>query len=154
MTERAVVGGAISNGGNLQQWCLRELDLEKAAAENALDRVAAATDALTVLPFWVSERSPRPGRKICAATIIGLTPVTTAEEIVRAIGTSTFYRLAGILDALQTAERRAEELLSSAACCIRGIARDSGRCARPRLCGFVANWKARSGARRFMRWKN
>src|ERR1700686_423149 len=53
--ERTVLGGAVSNAGNLRRWCLRELSLSESAAgeEKMLSRTAAATDELTVLPFWV-----------------------------------------------------------------------------------------------------
>ncbi|MGI9088302.1 MAG: gluconokinase [Chthoniobacterales bacterium] len=109
---RAVLGGAISNGGNLHQWCLRELQLGKAVAEKALGREAAAADTLTVLPFWVSERAPTWPEDL-RGTIVGLTAVTTAEEMIRAISTSTFYRLAEIVDALQPASGRAKEIIVS-----------------------------------------
>ena len=55
--ERTVMGGAISNAGNLRRWCARELRIEE-NEENALSRKAAAADALTVLPFWIAERAP------------------------------------------------------------------------------------------------
>ena len=95
--ERVIIGGAISNGGNLRQWCLRELQLPD--NEDVLSRKAAATDALTILPFWVGERAPTWPESL-RGTIVGLIPSTSAGDILRAATTSTFYRLAEILDLL------------------------------------------------------
>ncbi len=97
---RFVIGGAISNAGNLHQWSLRELSV----TEGPLDRSAAANDTLTVLPFWVQERAPTWPENL-RGTISGLTASTTATEILRAATTSTFYRLADILDRLPTRVR-------------------------------------------------
>ncbi len=94
--QRVVVGGAISNAGNLRKWSLRELRL---AQDPPLDRAAAAHDALTVLPFWVEERAPTwPGEM--RGALVGLTAVTSATDILRALTTSVFYRLGAIVDAL------------------------------------------------------
>lgn len=97
--ERLVIGGAISNAGNLHQWCRRELRLESGDAERALRRDRAAADQLTVLPFWVDERAPN-WPDAPRGTIAGLTPTTAAADILRAATTSTFYRLAAILDGI------------------------------------------------------
>jgi len=110
--ERMVVGGAISNGGNLRQWCLRELKLTAGELGRALSRTAAATDTLTVLPFWVSERAPTWPEGV-RGTITGLTHTDTAADILRAATTSTFYRLAEILSELRTSPARAEEIIVS-----------------------------------------
>ena len=92
---RFLVGGAISNAGNLRQWCLRELRLE----DNSLARLQAAQDRLTVLPFWINERAPTWPEDL-PGTIIGLNSTTSAEEILRAATTSSYYRLADILERL------------------------------------------------------
>jgi len=109
--DRVLVGGAISNAGNLRAWCLRELKLGRHVdAENALRRNAAATDLMTVLPFWVQERAPTWPEGL-RGTIVGLTPSTTGHEIFRAMTASTFYRLADILDRLP-ADRGSEVIVS------------------------------------------
>ena len=96
--ERMVVGGAISNAGNLRTWCLRELRLTEDEAEHALRRPGAASQALDVLPFWVTERSPT--WPDTAGVIAGLTQATTAADVFCAVTVSTFYRLGVILDRL------------------------------------------------------
>ena len=96
--ERMVVGGAISNAGNLRRWCLEELRLTENEAERALRRPGAASHALDVLPFWVTERSPTWPET--AGVIAGLTQAAKAEDLFRAVTLSTFYRLGQILDRL------------------------------------------------------
>ena len=111
--ERALVGGAVSNAGNLRRWCLRELRLgDKAEANRARSRTAAADDTLTILPFWVEERAPTWPEGL-RGTIVGLTPETSAPEILRATQTSVFYRLAAILERLESASGRADEVIVS-----------------------------------------
>ncbi len=99
--DRMVIGGAISNGGNLRQWFQRELRLPK---DPPLSRSAAARDSLTILPYWVSERSPTWPENI-RGTISGLTPATNSEDLFRAGTTATYYRLADTFDLLQPDEK-------------------------------------------------
>ena len=112
--DRVVTGGAVSNAGNLREWCLRELRLENksAALERALSRKAAAVDSLTVLPFWVSERAPTwPEHQW--GIIDNLQQSTTAPEILRAVTTSVFYRLGQILRILEQATGRSRRVIVS-----------------------------------------
>ena len=111
-TDRAVVGGAISNAGNLHQWCMRELRLERSAAEKALSRTRAASDALHVIPFLVAERAPDWPDGL-RGTISGLTQTSTAADVLRAAATSTFYRLADILDRLDPKRENAKQVIVS-----------------------------------------
>ncbi|MDQ6622095.1 MAG: gluconokinase [Verrucomicrobiota bacterium] len=98
--ERLLIGGAISNAGNLHRWCLRELRFDNnRAAERALSRKAAAEDTLTVLPFWVQERALTWPTNLRGA-IVELRPTTSAADVLRATTTSVFYRLAAIIEAL------------------------------------------------------
>lgn len=111
--ERTLLGGAISNGGNLRKWCMRELQLGgDAEAERALSRNRAATDSLTVLPFWVQERAPTWPEGL-HGTISGLTPTTAAADILRAATTSTYYRLADIVDRIESAAGGVEQVIVS-----------------------------------------
>jgi gluconokinase len=108
---RAVIGGAVSNAGNLHRWCTEQLRMD-GPEEKALDRRAATTDPLTVLPFWVAERAPDwPEDR--AGAIIGLTQATDAAAIFRAAICATFYRLGAILTLLEGTGRRASEIIVS-----------------------------------------
>ena len=107
--ERTVVGGAVSNAGNLRRWCSRELRIDR-KPDTALGRKAAADDALTILPFWVGERAPTWPENLLG-TIVGLTQATDAAQIFRAITCAVFYRLAEILDRIETAGGRAKEII-------------------------------------------
>ena len=85
--DRQLIGGAISNAGNLWEWCRRHL--------RATNPPAFQPSRLTVLPFWVSERAPTWPEELRGA-IVGLTLATTADEMFQAISDATFYRLAEI----------------------------------------------------------
>jgi gluconokinase len=112
--ERQIVGGALSNGGNVREWLLRMLagrgdDPEPTrAAQNALqrraDRLPPDGHGLTVLPFFAGVRSP--DYLIDArATISGLTLATTRAELLRAGMESVAYRLGALFDTLRQAAR-------------------------------------------------
>nr|MBA2432524.1 hypothetical protein [Chthoniobacterales bacterium] len=107
--KRTLLGGAISNGGNLRRWSLRELRVED---DQVLSRRASATDLLDVLPFWVQERSPTWPEDI-AGTVTGFTQSTTATELLRALTVSTFYRLAEILDLVAPKKGMEREVIVS-----------------------------------------
>ena len=112
--ERTVIGGAISNAGNLRRWCLRELRLSGAASETEkmLSRTAAAADEITILPFWVNERAPTWPENLRGA-IIGLDQASSALQIFRATTCAVFYRLGAILDLIERAEDPADDIIVS-----------------------------------------
>jgi gluconokinase len=108
---RTVMGGAISNAGNLRCWGERELRIS-GSERTLLSRRAAATDRLTVLPFWVAERAPTWPENL-RGTITGLTQSTDAAEIFRASTCAVFYRLAEILTLIEKNSRVAKETIVS-----------------------------------------
>jgi gluconokinase len=112
--ERTVVGGAVSNAGNLRHWCLRELRISGAASETekALSRRAAAENEITVLPFWVNERAPTWPENLRGA-IIGLSQASSAPQIFRATTCAVFHRLSTILELIESAAGAAEEIIVS-----------------------------------------
>lgn len=112
--ERTVLGGAVSNAGNLRRWCLRELRLSasNAVTEKMFSRAAAATDELTVLPFWVNERAPTWPENLRGA-IIGLNQASSASQLLRATSCAVFYRLGEILDLIEGAAGRSKEVIVS-----------------------------------------
>lgn len=109
--QRAVIGGAVSNAGNLHQWCVRQLQVGLTEAR-ALSRKAAANDDLRILPFWVKERAPTWPENLEGA-ILGLKQSTNAAAIFRAAMCATFYRLADILELLEQNNGRAKQIIVS-----------------------------------------
>jgi gluconokinase len=109
--KRSIIGGAISNAGNLHRWCLDELRLNE-RDPRLWQRSLAATDSLTVLPFWVAERAPTWPENLPGA-ILGLSQSTGAATILRATTCATFYRLAEILELLEQKRGRAEQIIVS-----------------------------------------
>jgi gluconokinase len=100
--DRVVVGGALSDGGNLYSWIrstlLNEFDAE--SIEDGVASLAPDSHGLTVLPFWSGERSTG-WHDHATATIHGLTSATQPFEILRAAMEAVAYRFALIAQALQ-----------------------------------------------------
>ena len=99
---RSLPGGALSEGGNVFAWLRDTLRL---SADPALDEALAAMPpdghGLTVLPFFAGERSPG-WHEDARATIHGLTLAHTPQDILRAGMEAVAYRLAAVLERLQT----------------------------------------------------
>jgi gluconokinase len=112
--DRTVFGGAVSNAGNLRRWCLNQLRVSKAGSqtEKMLSRAAAASDEITVLPFWVNERAPTWPENLRGA-IIGLSQASSAPELLRATTCAVFYRLGMILDLIESAAGPVEDIIVS-----------------------------------------
>jgi gluconokinase len=103
---RYLIGGAISNAGNLRAWCLRELRLpdEPEAIERALAQRRGPDHGLAVLPFWSAERAPT-WREDVSGAVVGLTQATTALDLLQAITEATYHRLATIVERIPRAGR-------------------------------------------------
>jgi gluconokinase len=112
--ERFLVGGAVSNAGNLRAWCLRELNLpaDPARIEAALAARRTPDHGLDVLPFWNAERAPR-WNEDDAGAILGMRQSTTALDLLQAITEAFHYRLANIADQITAARRAAPQWLVS-----------------------------------------
>jgi gluconokinase len=98
--KRVLLGGALSEGGNLFEW-VREC-FQLPALDELAQKVAAIppdSHGLTWLPFLAGERSPGWNAN-ARATISGLTLHTTPEEILRAGLEAIAYRFALIADLL------------------------------------------------------
>jgi gluconokinase len=96
---RFLVGGAVSNAGNLHAWALRELKLpdDPRQLEQALAARPFPMKGLSVLPFWVSERAPT-WPKDMKGMVLGVTQATTALDLLQALREAAFYRLAWIAE--------------------------------------------------------
>jgi gluconokinase len=92
---RIVIGGALSEGGSLYNW-IREWLLygeDLASIEDELQRLPPDSHGLTVLPFWLGERSPGWNTNACGG-IFGMTLATRPGEILRAAMEAVAYRFA------------------------------------------------------------
>lgn len=113
---RAVVGGALSNGGVLRDW-MSALFAPEILAEANEDKIAAMrpdAHGLTLLPFWAGERSTGWSANARGA-ILGLTTRTRAADLLRAAMEAVAYRFALIADALPPDTRAAEIIASGGA---------------------------------------
>ena len=112
--ERSLLGGAVSNAGNLRAWCLRELRLpnDERALEKTLRRSGAASVGLTILPFWVSERAPTWPEHL-DGVIHGLTQASSAADLLHAATAAVCHRLAQILTQLENAIGQAKKIIVS-----------------------------------------
>ena len=91
---RAVIGGALSNGGGVYRWLRATLRLpdDEPRIDAALAALPPDEHGLTVLPFWAGERSPH-WPLHATATIEGLTTDTTPIAIMQASLEAVTYRL-------------------------------------------------------------
>ena len=111
--DRYVVGGAVSDAGNLRDWCLRELRLpDDAAIEDALAVRPGPVPRLTVLPFWTSDRAPTWNEE-AVGVIHGVSKHTTAMDLLQAITEASYQRIARIAELVIALEPRAPKFIVS-----------------------------------------
>ncbi|HKF19002.1 MAG TPA: gluconokinase [Candidatus Dormibacteraeota bacterium] len=109
-----VVGGSLSNGGNLYAWLVSTLRLEERGLEQRLGRMRPASTGLTFLPLLGGERSLGFAPNASGA-IAGLTQATTADEIARAGMEAVALTFAGVDRALDQTVPGAMRLVASGA---------------------------------------
>ena len=111
--KRYLVGGAVSNAGNLRAWCLRELQLtDGPELERALAARQGPDHGLVVLPFWTAERAPT-WNEDATGTIHGIRQSTTALDMLQAITEATYHRIARIHELLVADEKAPPKLIVS-----------------------------------------
>lgn len=111
--ERFVVGGAVSDAGNLRAWCLRELRLpDEAAIESALAARSGPVPGLTVLPFWTHDRAPT-WNENAVGVIHGMSQNTTALDLLQAITEASYQRIARIGEMVVAVEPRPPKFIVS-----------------------------------------
>jgi gluconokinase len=99
--ERSLVGGALSNAGNLYAWLNRVLQTgDEAALQAAVGQIAPDSHGLTILPFLAGERAPGWNPR-AQAVFMGMTFDTRPEHLVRAALEAVAYRFYQILRRLQ-----------------------------------------------------
>jgi gluconokinase len=98
--EHAVLGGALSNGGNFLRW-LRETTNSPLNGEAMAEAASlpAAASGVTMLPFLAGERSPS-WHDNATAVFFGMTQATSPADLLRAGMEAVAYRLAAIYDHL------------------------------------------------------
>ncbi len=107
---RALLGGAVSNAGNLRAWCLRELRVSP--NDRALSAAAERAARLTILPFWIEERAPTWPENI-RGVVLGLTQATTAADLLYATTAAVCHRLAEIFDLLESVNGPSKKIVVS-----------------------------------------
>ncbi|MFQ5947098.1 MAG: gluconokinase, partial [Anaerolineae bacterium] len=110
---RLIMGGALSNAGNLYAWLCRMLRVGgEAAVERAVARMGADNHGLTLLPFLSGERSPG-WASTARGAIVGLTVSTTPLDLVRAGLEAVGYRFLAIDTLLRQAFPQIQEVVAS-----------------------------------------
>jgi len=95
-----VMGGALSNGGDVYTWCQKTLNIEPGRLHEELTAMPADGHGLTVLPFYSGERSTGWADDARAA-ITGITIGTRPVDILRANLEAIAYRFAAIYELLK-----------------------------------------------------
>jgi gluconokinase len=103
---RFVLGGALSEGGNVVRWFTDGLGLpNKKALKQAAAEIAPDSHGLTILPFWAGERSPN-WRGDARAVIAGLSLGTHPAQLLRAAMEAITYQLVTVASAIQRVVNR------------------------------------------------
>ncbi len=111
--ERAVLGGALSNGGNLLRWIWNTTGTDRGdETTTAATAIAPDSTGLTFLPFLAGERSPG-WHDDASGVIAGLTVSTRPEHLIRAGMEAVAYRLADVYDALRPLASAEHEIVVS-----------------------------------------
>lgn len=112
---RGVVGGALSEGGNLIAWLHSNLNLPPLTQiEEIIGKRPPDAGRITILPFIAGQRSPD-WIGSARATVSGLGLDTTAVDILQAAMESIAYQLWIVYEALVAAVGRPEEIIGSGA---------------------------------------
>ncbi|MGH9855990.1 MAG: gluconokinase, partial [Blastocatellia bacterium] len=98
----ALIGGALSNAGDVYAWCKRvlRLDEDDEVIESRLAAMKADDHSLTALPFFSGERSTG-WHGEARATFTGINLSADPIEILRALMESVCYRFAAIYERLK-----------------------------------------------------
>jgi gluconokinase len=108
---RFVIGGALSNGGDVYAWMKRTLALPK-DIEARLETAIPGTHRLTMLPFFSGERTPY-WRADLRAAIVGMSAATEPFDILRASLESVALRFREIYDLLTARGGAPTEVVAS-----------------------------------------
>jgi len=109
--KRFILGGALSNGGDVYAWLKHTLALPR-DLESRLDTSAPGSHGLTVLPFFAGERSPY-WRADLRAAITGMTFATEPFGIFQAFLESVALGFADIHRTMENSFGQAREIHAS-----------------------------------------
>ncbi|HJQ70519.1 MAG TPA: gluconokinase [Blastocatellia bacterium] len=119
---RFLMGGALSNGGDLFEWMMKRLRLPAVEkTEAALAAMEPDSHGLTVLPFLSGERSTN-WRADARAAITGMRLDTTPLDMLRAGMESVAYRFKAIYDLLAGELSEPREIIGSGRAMLRSSA--------------------------------
>ncbi|MBA3491899.1 MAG: gluconokinase [Rubrobacteraceae bacterium] len=111
--ERYVMGGALSDGGNLIEWLRNTLHLpDPEETERLLSDMEPDSHGLTFLPLLAGERGPG-WADMANGTVSGLSMSSKPVEIVRAAMEAVAFRFAIIAEMLETASPGEKEVVAS-----------------------------------------
>jgi len=110
---RYVVGGALSEGGNVVRWFTDALGFKpKKKLERAAGALPPDGHGLTVLPFWAGERSPN-WRGDARAVIAGLSLATQPAQLLRAAMEAITYQFVAVAAAMERIVARPESVIAT-----------------------------------------
>jgi gluconokinase len=110
---RAVLGGAISSGGEVFAWMKQTLQLpDPAETEKQLAALSPGAHGLTMLPYFAGERSTG-WRSDARAAIAGMGVATTPIHILRAALESVALQFRNIYEIMESAIAKPEKIIAS-----------------------------------------
>ena len=111
--ERYVMGGAVSDGGNLIEWLRNTLRLPgPKETERLLSAMEPDSHGLTFLPLLAGERGPG-WADLANGTVSGLAMSSKPVEILRAAMEAVAFRFAIIAEIIETASPGEKEVVAS-----------------------------------------
>jgi gluconokinase len=111
--ERYVMGGALSDGGNLIEWLRNTLRLPSPEeTEKLLSGMEPDSHGLTFLPLFAGERGPG-WADLANGSIAGLSMSTKPVDILRAAMEAVAFRFAMIAEMLESASPGEKEVIAS-----------------------------------------
>lgn len=122
----ALIGGALSNGGDAYAWCLRTLQLagrtaeEEEALEARLSAMEPCGHGLTILPFFSGERSTG-WHDAARASILGLSLSTQPIDILQATLEAVCYRFAAIYERLRAQLAGETQIIASGGAIVNSV---------------------------------
>ena len=111
--ERYVMGGAVSDGGNLIEWLRNTLRIpDPEETERLLSAMEPDSHGLTFLPLFAGERGPG-WADLANGTVSGLSMSSKPVEILRAAMEAVAFRFAIIAEIIETASSGEKEVVAS-----------------------------------------